>query len=512
MALWVILCSVGMFFSFPLLADMHSHDFDSLAHCLQFYRLRYYRVSYRHSSLKSDLEAPQSLTSKRHFLHVNMATNSSNITAMEEVGWQAAPLSRGTMEILWSCISVVVLITWTNFHPPVGVSRKQRMLTAITSTLFPELPALVALRDYCLAFHLRKSLSSIPEPNTWKHGWTLTKSFLVVKRGIRFHPYHRGHANCRTSSGQNKNTTKDNVAEPQIFQMLAHVGSIRYKDFPTSEEIHDKSKGDWIAKSIMLLQLLWTVVNIGCRGGYNFPISLLESLMLEWVVLGLIALIAWWKCPQNIHVPYFLPFLDHRELMAMSNSDHIPSISTRALHNEVTDQERDFWVSFVLFLPLALLGSCNLVFFGRYQWHSTYARKMWGFFTITYYLAAFFLVYIDFHVRFAEPGQYFQKKYEELLLLPTTESNVQNAGHCSMWQKLATGMGIYNVTELDSATSIWIFPKELGLKTLVVVVFVALFSQFARLVIALTAFSSAPRGIYDVPQTWLLEALAHVGG
>lgn len=423
------------------------------------------------------------------------------------------------MEILWSCVSVVVLITWTNFHPPVGVSRKQRIFTAITSTLFPELPALVALRDFCFAFHLRKSLRSIPGPNTWKKGFTLTKSFLVVKRGIRFHPYHRGHSNCHVRSGQNKNTTKNDIAEPQIFQMLAHAGSIQYKDFPTSEEIHDRSKGDWIAKSITVLQLLWTVVNIGCRRGYSFPISLLERLMLEWVVLGLVALIPWWKCPQNINVPYPLPFLNHRELMAMSHSDHIAPISTRALHNEVTetqvevsDIQRDFCISCALGLPIVFLGISNLSMFPSYQWHSKHARKAWGFFTFIYYIAAFLLVIMDFYVRFAEPGQYFQGKYEELLLLGTTESNEQNPGNCSMWQKLATGMGIYNVTELDSATTIWIFPKDFGLKALVMVVFVALFSQFARLVIALTAFSSAPRGIYDVPQTWLLEALAHVGG
>lgn len=497
---------------------MHSHDFDFLAHCLQIYRLRYYRVSSGKVYLKSDLESLQSLTSKWHFSHVNMATNSSNITAAEEVGWQAAPLTRGTMQILWSCISVVVLITWTNFHPPVGVSRKQRIFTAITSTLFPELPALVALKDFCVAFHLRKSLISIPGPNTWRKGWTLTKSFLVVKRGIRLHQYHRDHANCHMRSGQNKDTTKDNITEPQIFQMLAHVGSIQYKDFPTSEEIQDKSKGDWIAKSITLLQLLWTIVNIGCRSGYNFSVSLLEGLMLEWVVLGLLALIPWWKCPQDINVPYSLPFLDHRELMAMSHSDHVAPIM-RALHNEVSetqakrfDLHRDIWVSFTLGLAIGFLGFSNLIFFNHYQWHSSHARKTWWFFTVTYYIAAFFLVQMDFYVRFAESGQYFQKKYEELLLLETTESNVRNTGNCSMWQKLSTGMGIYNVTELDSTTTIWIFPKDFGLKALVVVVFVALLSQFARLVIALTAFSSAPRGIYDVPQTWLLEALAHVGG
>lgn len=323
-------------------------------------------------------------------------------------------------------------------------------------------------------------------------------------------------------SGQNKDTTKDNIAEPQIFQMLAHVGSIKYREFPTSEEIHDRSKGDWIAKSITLLQLLWTIVNIGCRKALNFRISLLEGLMLEWVVLGLLALIPWWKCPQDINVPYSLPFLDHRGLMEMSHSDHVTPISTRALHNEAGETQakkfdwgRDFWVSLTLGFAITFLGFSNVIIFKDYQWHSSHARRAWWFFTITYYIAAFLLVHMDFNFRFADSEQYFQRKYEELLLLATTESNVQNTGHCSIWQKLATGMGIYNATELESANSairIFISRKEIGLKALVLAVFVALFSQFARLVTALTAFSSAPRGIYDVPQTWLLEALAHVGG
>ncbi|KAG6355238.1 hypothetical protein INS49_004319 [Diaporthe citri] len=452
-----------------------------------------------------------------------MATNSSNTTATGEVGWQAAPLTRGTASILWNCASVVLLVTWTNFHPPVGTTQRHRVFNTITAILVPELSALVAFRDFIFAFRLRKALRSEMESESWGTEWTLTKSFLVFKRGIRLRP-HTHRAASDLSSSQCSNTTADDIVDPQTFLRLALVGSIRYEDFPISEEIDDKSKADWFAKSITLLQLLWAIVNIGCRRSYNYPASVLERLMFEWIIFGLLAFIPWWRCPQNIKKPYDVPFRDYAELMAMSHAHQNPPLSPVALHNKLMetpedkdDEGRAFWISpFILAMASLCLAMLHALYFPKpdYQWHSIPAYKAWVFFTTSYYIAALALIYLDLLFWNFKSLEYLQGRYEKLLKLEAPGAYEQTTEPYSKWADVALGMGIYNVGELDSAeTTVNMEWGEFNLlKVVVVTACVALFSQFARLVIALTAFSCAPRSIYDVFQTWILEALAHVGG
>lgn len=467
--------------------------------------------------------APTTLSCRAYLPYPNMATNSSNTTATDEVGWQAAPLTRGTASILWNCASVVLLITWTNFHPAVGTTRRHRVFNTITAILVPALSAMVAFRDFTFAYRLRRSLRTEMESENWGTEWTLTKSFLVVKRGIRLRP-HTHRAASDSSSSQCSNTTADDIVDPHTFLRLAVVGSIRYEDFPSSEEIHDKSKADWFAKSITLLQLLWAIVNIGCRRSYNYPVSVLERLMFEWILFGLIALIPWWECPQNIKKPYDVPYRDYAELMAMSHAEHHPPLSTVALHNKLIetpgykdDEGKAFWISPSILATVSMsVVFLHMLYFRipEYQWHSTHVYKTWVLFATSYYIAAFPLIYLDSFLWSVTSRKYLQGRYEKLLKLETLEVYEQSTEHYSKWANVALGMGIYNVGELNSAeTTMDVGWGEFSLLKLVVVTAcVALFSQFARLVIALTAFSCAPRSIYDVPQIWILEALAHVGG
>lgn len=447
-----------------------------------------------------------------------MATNSSNTTIEAEVGWQAAPLTRGTASILWNCTFVVLLVTWTNFHPPVGAGRKQRILTAITATCFPALPALVAAKDFASAYVLWRALRSKFMPDSWRKGWTLTQSFLVVKGGIRLRPYHRGRDHGHSDLTQNDNIITEGIVEPQTFEVLAYVGSIQYEDFPTLKDIHDRSKADWIAKTITLLQLLWMIVNIGCRNHYHCLVSLLERLILEWVVPGLLALFLWWKCPQNIEVPFYVSFRDHRELMTTSDSDDYSQVSRESLHEKLVKQSRElkdvhvFAGSSTVFGALLSLILVRNFAFHPYQFHSSQTERAWSAFTTTYTILSIVMVLADWWVRFAKTLKPIEETFEELLLLDSPESNVQGFEWWTKWHTLAVGMGIYNPRELDQEIGLLEYKGISPLRVAVVAVFVALFSQFARLVIALSAFSSAPRGIYDVPQTWVLESLAHIGG
>lgn len=430
------------------------------------------------------------------------------------------------MSILWNCTSVILLVTWTSFHPWVGISRKQRIFTTMTAILVPELPALIASSDFLFAVRLWRSLKSSHEWEGWNEGWTLTKSFLVVKGGIRVRPHQRHRHINHSGIEQSSDTATDNVIDPETFLVLARVGSIRYEDFPAAEEIHDKSKADRCAKSITLFQLLWAIANLWSRSSNNYTVSLLEQMVLNWIVFGLCASILWWKCPQNIIVPYHILVRDYRELTGLSHVEHDSDPSTVMLRDrfkmaierklnldKVPSDWFDSWI-YLIFLPYTTLQFAQLTPLGFYEWHSAHAKAAWVTFTLLSFGSNGCLMCTILLMHWSHSRSYIQRGYIKLLMLGHPEPSEHDTEPVSKWLGLATGMGFHNLNELkpvEDKTKILVWGSGV-LKTLVVSVSVALLCQFAKLVIALTAFANAPRDIYDVPNTWILEAFMHVGG
>ncbi|KAJ0109416.1 hypothetical protein J7T55_000341 [Diaporthe amygdali] len=447
-----------------------------------------------------------------------MASNSSNTTAVEYVGWQTAPHTRGTMGILLNCTSVILLITWTSFHPCIGISRKQRILTTITAIFVPVLPVLVASKDFMCAYRLWKPLHVM---DGWKEEWTWTKSFLVVKGGICVRPhYQRSHIDD-SSSSQSINSNFGDILDPDTFLQLARVGSVQYEDFPATMEIHDKSKADWFAKAITGLQLLWFIINIGCRRINNFPVSLMEAITLDWIVYGLLASILWLKCPQNIEIPYDVPVRDYRELAAESQSDYHPVLSEVLLRHWLTanpdygrrshtNKSMSQILCCTIMLPSSALMMVPLM--TPYQFPSRLVTGAWVAFAAMS-LSSILALTLEPLVRSDQYDGYIRERFVKLLMLEPSESCENETRSVSRWLELTAAMGFYDKSDVaykqmnsDSVT------RGFFLMVVMPSISVAWLSHFAKLVIALTAFADAPHGVYDVPSTWVLEALVHVGG
>ena len=50
---------------------------------------------------------------------------------------------------------------------------------------------------------------------------------------------------------------------------------------PTEAEIKDKGKSDWLAKSLVILQMLWFIMQCIACGIKHLPVTHLEIMMLE---------------------------------------------------------------------------------------------------------------------------------------------------------------------------------------------------------------------------------------
>ncbi|KAG9051934.1 hypothetical protein FS842_010807 [Serendipita sp. 407] len=74
-------------------------------------------------------------------------------------------------------------------------------------------------------------------------------------------------------------------------------------ELPPEVEIDDKSKSDWITKSLVLLQTLWFVVQCGARKMNRLPLTELEVVTLGYALLNLVIYVIWWDKPQKVARP-----------------------------------------------------------------------------------------------------------------------------------------------------------------------------------------------------------------
>lgn len=436
-----------------------------------------------------------------------------------EVGWQATPKIRGTSDILWSCASVIILVTWTSFHPHVGHTWKQRAYTTIMAILLPGLTAIVATRDFFIAYRLNVLLSRYDGSSTWwSSGWTLKKSFLVVKGGVRAEP-RGGRPSTASDSTQLVEVTTNEIIDAEKFLSLVMTGRIRYKDFPRTKTIEEKSQTDWFSKVATLVQLTWTVVNMFFRMVSGCRISVLEVLSLQWIVLGLVSAIFWWNCPQNTKSAWIIPVQNHCVLSEETSSlPHLDRSMEEVLDKIAACQHYlkrgegvKGWkgadgkvLNWELAAAIALIVKGGLEIFIHlfilgvsYQWHSGQFAA-WGTFSVFSVVSEVLFIYGDWDRRLDWGSTSIYQAY----IRPLLNEPLRFSGSIrpiSQWFGSVDGVGNDEVTGSQR------------LKVSLVAALVGLVCHCGKLIVALVAFKSAPVGIYKVPDIALLEAMMHVG-
>jgi len=203
---------------------------------------------------------------------------------MRSVGFVSEPnCGRGTISIVWSCISTFFLLTYTSLHPDVDDDQISFMLYCLA---FPEFGAVGAVSDLIYAFLLRKTMLRIHD---WDH-LTLQHGFLVRLGGV-----------VLEGDGEAKTTVTG-----RILLGLAQDQAIELGDLPTLDQMKNGSRKDYLSKAIALLQCLWFTANILSRLVNRFEVSLLEDLTMAYVLCGILMYASWFHCPQGIREPFAL--------------------------------------------------------------------------------------------------------------------------------------------------------------------------------------------------------------
>jgi hypothetical protein len=204
--------------------------------------------------------------------------------------------TRSIYNILWSCLSTIFACTWITIHPNIPapgdsqwVVLSRRLAIMGYFLLAPEFVIVWAARQHFGARYLMKK-------HVKKHkDWTRTHAFFLIMGGFTL---HEGGKPVR-------------VLEAKDLEQLSAAGKIKWPTI-TKEEIADRSKGDYLSKTIVLLQTTWFVGQCIARGAYGLTMTELEVVTIAFASLTGVIYYLWWDKPLDVRCSIPVHLLDGR--------------------------------------------------------------------------------------------------------------------------------------------------------------------------------------------------------
>ena len=105
-------------------------------------------------------------------------------------------------------------------------------------------------------------------------------------------------------TGNNDRCKSEEDDEPLHPLMASDLS--RYSEsftMPTEAEIKDRGKSDWLAKSLVLLQTSWFVMQCIARAIKHLPVTHLEIVTLAYAAMNFVIYVFWWNKPLNVDRP-----------------------------------------------------------------------------------------------------------------------------------------------------------------------------------------------------------------
>ena len=129
--------------------------------------------------------------------------------------------------------------------------------------------------------------------------WTITHGFFIIMGG--FHLFK--HRSEETNNNDQGILQDDEPIHPLQARDLVDCDLYASFIMPTMEEIEDKGKGDWFAKSLVLLQTSWFAMQCIARAREHLLITHLEIVTLAYAVTNFVIYISWWYKPLDVNRP-----------------------------------------------------------------------------------------------------------------------------------------------------------------------------------------------------------------
>ncbi|KIK64274.1 hypothetical protein GYMLUDRAFT_221623 [Collybiopsis luxurians FD-317 M1] len=217
-------------------------------------------------------------------------------TSQYTVAGDSAPVigsTRSTSGIVWSCITTIFACTWVAIHPNVPSIHAlqhelfwRRVKILIVALIAPEFIIIWAANQLRSA---RDALKTLREFDACRH-WTMTHGLFLVMGGFML----------IDASG-----THTEVLQEENLANLLRNGNIALHHISECE-IMDRSKGDALAKSLVLIQTTWFIAQVISRAVLHLPITELELTTVAFALLNFLTYALWWKKPLDVRHPILL--------------------------------------------------------------------------------------------------------------------------------------------------------------------------------------------------------------
>jgi len=220
-----------------------------------------------------------------------MSTN-----ATTSVGWVPEPSGRGTIGLVWSCLSTLFICVWTSLHLNCPRRGKGRFYYAfrktkwmLLTTIVPEFAASVAVNDWVLARRTARECREAGLAN-----WTSAHAFLINMSGIRL-------VNNSCPRLGSKGACPREMFLYEAVTELHRKGLLpREVAELTAEDIADRSKADGLVKTIAGVQTLWFIVQCVGRAAQGLHLTALEIATPGFVLCALVNYAMWYHKPLDV--------------------------------------------------------------------------------------------------------------------------------------------------------------------------------------------------------------------
>ncbi|KFY93545.1 hypothetical protein V498_04358 [Pseudogymnoascus sp. VKM F-4517 (FW-2822)] len=224
---------------------------------------------------------------------MNATTSISNGTnaTTERLGWTETPNSRGSIDILYTCLSTIFLCSWTVLHlniPSSSDTPKKIFLRKLKwmaiAIIVPEFVAALAFNQWRQVWTLKLRLKSL----SWTQAW------FYVSGGLRYAEISPADPDVpRSVEGLYRPREGKRITPPEAIQSMG----------PSNDDlIQAENKTDSLTKGIVVLQVTWFTIQCISRAAENLPISQLEIGTVAYVGCSILTTAFWWHKPLDIRL------------------------------------------------------------------------------------------------------------------------------------------------------------------------------------------------------------------
>ena len=128
----------------------------------------------------------------------------------------------------------------------------------------------------------------------------MTHGFFITMGG--FHLFERSSQETSNDGRTWISREDDKPLHPLLARDLKRDDIYPFT-MPTEAEIRDRGKSDWLAKSLVLLQTSWFIMQCIARAIGHLPVTHLEIVTLAYAAMNFVIYIFWWNKPLNVNRP-----------------------------------------------------------------------------------------------------------------------------------------------------------------------------------------------------------------